>query len=77
MITCYYFSTISLFHLSLHCWEGPVSKHFTVGLHLLFTKHVRNTIRFGVNFNSVKHFLERKKEKRRQTIRILRKVKSH
>ena len=29
---------------SLHCWEGPISKHFTVSLQLLFTKHVTNTI---------------------------------
>ena len=32
----------------LHCWEGPVSKHFTIGLHLLFTKYVTNNILFDV-----------------------------
>ena len=35
--------------LSLHCWEGPVSKHFTVSLNLLFTKHVTNTISFDLD----------------------------
>ena len=28
---------------SLRCWEGLISKHFTVSLHLLFTKHVTNS----------------------------------
>ena len=35
---------ISLFFPPLHCWQGTVSKHFNVGLHLLFTKHVTSNI---------------------------------
>jgi hypothetical protein len=34
--------THSLFSFSLHCWEEPASKHFTVSPHLLFKKHVTN-----------------------------------
>jgi hypothetical protein len=37
---------IFLLFFSMHCWEGPISKHFTVSLHLLFTKHVKNNIWF-------------------------------
>ena len=44
---CIYFSLFSL-----HCWEGPVSKHFTVSLHLLFTKHVTNSIWFDIHQSS-------------------------
>ena len=28
--------------------EGPISKHFTVSLHLLFTKHVTNKMNVNV-----------------------------
>jgi hypothetical protein len=31
---CFYFSIISIFSLSLHCWEGPISEYLTVSLHL-------------------------------------------
>ena len=41
-IPCVYY----FLNVPLHCWEGPISKHFTSSLHLLFTKHVTNTIWF-------------------------------
>ena len=40
----FYFS-ISFF---LRCWEGPVSKHFTVSPQRLFTNHVKNKMLFDV-----------------------------
>ena len=38
----FYISIISVTKNSLYFWEGSVSKHLTVSLHLLFLKHVTN-----------------------------------
>jgi hypothetical protein len=38
--------------VSLHCWEGPLSKHFTVSLHL-FTKHVTHQTLFDLSRQSL------------------------
>lgn len=47
MLLFFYLSIISNI-FSLLCWEGPVSNHFTVHIHLWFTKHVTNNILFDL-----------------------------
>ena len=44
LLASYHYSLHSYF--SLHCWEEPISAHFSDSLHLLFTKHVINNIQF-------------------------------
>jgi hypothetical protein len=50
LFNVYFIPCVILFLIffSLHCWEVPVSENFTVSLHLLFTTHVTNTIRFHI-----------------------------
>ena len=52
LLIVYLFLVLLFFYFSifsLDCWEGPVSKYFTVSLHLLFTKHVTNHIWFDLS----------------------------
>jgi hypothetical protein len=48
LLIVYLFLVPLCFFFSLHCWEGPISNKYTVRLHLLFTKHVTNTIWFDL-----------------------------
>jgi hypothetical protein len=49
LLLCIY----DVYFLSLHCWEGLVSKHFTVSLHLVFTKYVTNKNGLDLRYNAV------------------------
>jgi hypothetical protein len=46
--THYSCSLFTVYLFLVHCWKGPIIKHFTVSLYLSFMKHLTNNIWFDL-----------------------------